>query len=179
MGIHLKRRMSQFVIVLYPFLLFMVAACAEEKEPMVKKEDIQTIEAVLRNSLTGPSDELRSILDKESEGKSDTLHQYEERKFKEYFANETSYTEFINSYGSGLMVEPINNDYQLKIKTIDYEKTAAKDSVYNFSIELELLKEGSEKLHVENVSGQANLNDEHKIEEMLIRTEELYKSMTN
>ncbi|MDQ0970777.1 hypothetical protein QFZ31_000655 [Neobacillus niacini] len=67
--------------------------------------------------------------------------------------------------------------YKFKIKNIEYEKVNAKDSVYNFSIEVQLQKEGSEKSKIEIVNGQANLNDEHKIEDMLIRTKDLSEFM--
>jgi len=169
-----------FATALFALLLLMLAGCIEKKETQTQDENIKTIEAVLQNSLTGPSDELKQILDKESEEKFEALNQYNENLFKDYFANETSYTEFVNSYGSTLMIQAgVNGEqydyYNFKINNIEYEKVDAKDSVYNFSVELQFQKEGSEKSKVEIVNGQANLNDEHKIEEMLIRDKDLSK----
>ncbi|WP_148629713.1 hypothetical protein [Bacillus sp. E214] len=176
----MKKRLSDvFATVLLTLLLFMLVGCTEEKEAKTQDENIQTIEAVLQNSLTGPSDELKQIVDQESEEKLAALRQHEEKLFKDYFANETSYTEFVNDYGSTSMIEAIKNDYQLQIKKIDYEKVDEKDSVYDFSVEIQLQKEGSESSKDQIVTGQANLNDEHKIETMLIRIEDLYKSMIN
>jgi uncharacterized lipoprotein YehR (DUF1307 family) len=70
-------------------LLLILVGCTEKKETKTQDENIKTIEAVLQNSLTGPSDELKRILDNESEEKFKALNQYEEKLFKEYFANET------------------------------------------------------------------------------------------
>jgi hypothetical protein len=139
-----------------------------------QEEDIRTIEAVLQNALTGPSDELNQAL--EAEGFEDLI-KYEESLYKDYFANETSYLEFVNNYGSTLMIEPRRNNYKLKVKNIEYEKTDSAEIVYNFSVELEYQKEGSEKSEVEVVTGQANLNEEHKIEAMLIRMNDFLGSL--
>jgi hypothetical protein len=165
---------------LFASLILMLVGCTEKKETKTQDENIKTIEAVLQNSFTGPSDELKQILDKESEEKYEALSQYEQKLFKDYFANETSYTEFVNSYGSTLMIQSgVNGEqydyYNFKIKTIEYEKVDAKDSVYNFSVELQIQKEGSEKSKVEIVNGQANINENNKIEDMLIRTKDLSK----
>jgi hypothetical protein len=139
-----------------------------------QEEDIRTIEAVLQNALTGPSDELNQAL--EAEGFEDLI-KYEEELYKKYFANDTSYLDFVNSYGSTLMIEPRRNNYKLKVKNIEYEKTDSAEIVYNFSVELEYQKDGSEKSEVEVVTGQANLNEEHKIEAMLIRMNDFLGSL--
>lgn len=168
-----------FATALFASLLLMLVGCTEKKETKTQDENIQTIEAVLQNSLTGPSDELKQILDKESEAKFEALNQYNENLFKDYFADETSYTDFVNSYGSTLMIQSNGDYYNFKIKNIEYEKVDAKDSVYDFSVELQLQKEGSEETKVEIVKGQANLTEEHKIEGMLIRHKDLSNSMIN
>jgi uncharacterized lipoprotein YehR (DUF1307 family) len=173
-----------FATAFFVSLLLMLAGCTEKKETQTQDENIKTIDAVLQNSLTGPSDELKQILDKESEENFEALNQYNENIFKDYFADETSYTEFVNSYGSTLMVHAgvngeQNDYYNFKIKNIEYEKVDAKDSIYNFSVELQLQKEGSEESKVEIVKGQANLTEEHKIEGMLIRVKDLSNSMIN
>lgn len=174
----MKKRMTQFfATAMFSLLLLILVGCTESKETKTQDENIKTIEAVLQNSLTGPSDELKQLLEKESEEKFEALNQYEENLFKDYFANETSYRDFVNSYGSRLMIQPNNENYQFKIKKIDYEKVDAKDSVYNFSVELQFQREGSEKSDVGFVTGQANLTDEHKIEGMLIRTKDFWNSM--
>lgn len=161
-------------IVLFTLLLLLSVGCTEKKATKTQDENIQTIVTVLQKSFNGPSDELKQIMDKESEEKVEALNQYEENLFKNYFANETSYTEFVNSYGSTLMIEPIKNNYKFKINNIEYEKVDEKDNIYNFSVELQSQTEGSEKSEVKIVTGQANLNAEHKIEAMLIRIKDLY-----
>ncbi|SDN65067.1 hypothetical protein [Bacillus sp. OK048] len=179
----MKKRMNNFfAIALFASFLLMLAGCTEKKETQTQDENIKTIEFVLQNSLTGPSDELIQILDKESEEKYEELNQYEEKLFKDYFANETSYRDFVNNFGSTLMIQSsVNgeqlNYYNFKIKNIEYEKIDAKDSVYNFSVELQLQKEGSEEIKVDIVKGQANLTEEHKIEGMVIRDRDLLNSM--
>jgi hypothetical protein len=110
----------------------MLIGCTEKKE--TQDENIKTIEAVLEDSLTGPSDELKQILDKESEEMFEALNQYEEKLFKDYFANETSYRDFVNSYGSLVMIQPNSNYYNFKIKNIEYEKVDSKDSEIAFII---------------------------------------------
>ncbi len=140
-------------------------------------KNIQSIEAVLNNNLTGPDDELKQIL--EGEGELEALGQYERNLYKEYFADDTSYQEYISSYGSVLWVEPIRNDYKLEVKNIKYEKTDSKEIIYNFSIELQYQKKGSESSEVATLNGQANLNEEHKIEDMLIRVEDFMRSLSD
>jgi hypothetical protein len=163
-----------FAVTLFILLLLMLIGCTEKKE--TQDENIKTIESVLQNSLTGPSDELKQILGKESEEKFDELNQYEEKLFKDYFANETSYRDFVNNYGSLVMIQHNSDYYNFKIKNIEYEKVDAKDSVYNFSVELQFQIEGSEKSETGVVTGQANLTEEHKIEGMLIRTKDFWSS---
>jgi hypothetical protein len=163
---------------LFTILLLILVGCTEKKETITKDENIKTIEAVLQNSLTGPSDELKRILDNESEEKFEALNQYEEKIFKAYFANEMSYRDFVNNYGSRVMIQPNSDYYNFKIKNIEYKEVDSNDSVYNFSVELQFQKEGSEKLETGLVTGQANLTEEHKIEGMVIRTKDFWSSMS-
>jgi hypothetical protein len=146
-----------------------------ENETKTQDENILTIEAVLQNALTGPSEELNQILDQTEW--IEPLRQYEEGLYKEYFADFTSYLDFVNSYGSTLMIEPRRNSYQLKVKNIEYEKIDAKDMVYNFTVELQYQKEGSEESKVAQVKGQANLTEEHKLEGMVIRMNDFLGSL--
>ncbi|SDN23067.1 hypothetical protein [Bacillus sp. OK048] len=129
------------------------------------EKNLRTIGAVLQNALTGPNDELDQKI--ESEGL-EYLVKYEEDLYREYFANDTAYLGFVNRFASTLMIAPRRNGYQLKVKNIEYEKIDAKDMVYNFTVELQYQKEGSGKSDVEQVKGQANLNEEHKIEDIII-----------
>jgi hypothetical protein len=152
---------------------------SKSEEPGVsqgtQEEDIQAIESVLQNALTGPNEELDKIMEKKEW--IEELSQYEENLYRKFFANDTSYMEFVNNYGATLMIEPRRNNYKLKVKNIDYEKTDSAEIIYNFSVELEYQKEGSEKSEVEVVTGQANLNEEHKIEAMLIRMNDFLGSL--
>jgi hypothetical protein len=171
-----KRKYNFFTTVIFASILLMLVGCTENIETKTQDENIETMEYVLENALTGPNDELEQL--KENEGL-ESLVKYEEDLYKEYFANDTSYLEFVNSYGSTLMIEPMRNDYKLKVKSIDFEKTDSKEIIYNFSVELEYQKEGSGKSEVEIVTGQANLNDEHKIEDMLIHIGDFLGSLGN
>jgi hypothetical protein len=140
-------------------------------------ENVRTMEAVLQNALTGPSDELKDIINQTEW--IEPLRQYEENRYKKYFSDDTSYMDFVNSYGAVLMNTPLRNGYQFKVKNIEYEKIDAKDMVYNFSVELQYQKEGSELSEVEIVKGQANLTEEHKIEGMVIRINDFFGSLEN
>ncbi|MFJ5761940.1 hypothetical protein ACIQAA_23045 [Neobacillus sp. NPDC093182] len=171
----MKKRMYTFLAAVLFASLFLVS-CTEKTGTKTQDENIRTIEAVLQNSLNGPSDELNRML--EGEGFGDLI-KYEEDLYKDYFANEASYLEFVNNYASTLMIEPRRNDYKLKVKNIEYEKTESKEIIYNFSVVLQYKKEGSEKSQVEIVTGQANLNEEHKIEDMLIRINDFLGSLDN
>lgn len=155
----------------------MLVGCAENTVTKTQDENIQTMEAVLKNNLTGPSDELKQIV-KEKDW-TIPLRKYEEKLYKDYFADEASYVAFVGSYGSVLMSEPLRNGYQLKVTNIEFEKTESEEIIYNFSVEIQYQKEGSEKTEVEVVTGQANLNDEHKIEDMLIRIGDFMGSLGN
>ncbi|SEM77005.1 hypothetical protein SAMN05192533_105250 [Mesobacillus persicus] len=165
------------LFVLSASILFMLVGCAENTETKTQDENIQTMEAVLKNNLTGPSEELKQIV-KEKDW-TIPLRKYEEKLYKDYFADESSYVAFVNSYGSVLMTEPLRNSYQLKVNNIDFEKTKSEEIIYNFSVEIQYQKEGSEKSEVEIVTGQANLNEEHKIEDMLIRIGDFMVSLGN
>jgi hypothetical protein len=55
----------------------------------------------------------------------------------------------------------------------------SKEINYNFSVELQYQKEGSDLSEVEMVTGQANMNEEYKIERMLIRIEDVWSTFDN
>lgn len=74
------------------------------------------------------------------------------------------------------MTMPIRNEYTLKVKDIEYEKVNSNETIYNFSVDLEYQKEGNQESKTEIVSGQASLNDKHKIKNMIIRLDELWSS---
>ncbi|MER2057444.1 MAG: hypothetical protein ABTA16_01395 [Niallia sp.] len=162
-------------ITLFPFLLLLIG-CTEKVDKSTD-EYIQTIEAVLHNTLTGPNEKLKEILERK-EGKERTLAmaEYEAKLYKDYFANETAYNDFTTRYGTLLMTEPYKNKCILKVETIEYERTHSKENIYNFSIQLQYQKEGKESPEVKKITGQADLNDEHKIERMLIRVNDLWGS---
>ncbi|MGM0941658.1 MAG: hypothetical protein ACQEWU_11945 [Bacillota bacterium] len=140
-----------------------------------QEEQIKTIETVLQNALNGPDAELKQIFNRDTSIE-DSI-QYDKERFKEYFANDIAYMEFVNSYGAVLMIIPIRNEYTLQVKDIKFEKTDSKEIIYNFSVEVLYQKEGSEKSDVEVVDGQANLNEDHKIERILIRLNDLWNAI--
>ncbi|WP_404452122.1 hypothetical protein LG329_17495 [Virgibacillus necropolis] len=169
-----KQTYRFFVTVLFASLLLLLVGCTEKTETKTQDENIQTIEAVLQKALNGPSDEMIKI--SESEGLED-LVKYDEKLYKDYFANETSYLHFVNNYSSTLMMEPMRNNYKLKVKNIEYEKSESKEIIYDFTVELQYQKEDSESSEVEMVTGEANMDEGHKIEGMVIRISDFLGSL--
>ncbi|ASN06399.1 hypothetical protein [Virgibacillus necropolis] len=161
-----KQTYRFFATVLFASLILFIVGCTEKTETKTQDENIQTIEAVLQKALNGPSDELKQAL--EGEGLED-LVQYEEDLYKDYFADDMSYLDFVNNYSSTLMMEPMRKNYKIKVKNIEYEKSESKEIIYDFTVELQYQKEGSESSEVEMVTGEANMSNEHKIEVMVIR----------
>ncbi|NCU16733.1 hypothetical protein [Pallidibacillus pasinlerensis] len=161
-----------FTLTLFTIFILILSGCNESTGMKTSDENIKTIEAVLRNNLTGPDDELKEIInDMEGEEKLKALNNYDEKLYKDYFANNTSYQEYISSYGTVLWVQPINNNYKLEVKNIEFEMINDKENIYNFTLELQYQKENSESSEVVKVEGQANLNDDHKIESISYKTD--------
>lgn len=69
------------------------------------------------------------------------------------------------------MLRPVKNDYTLNVHTIDVEQKDAEKYIYNFSVEVEHQKDGITEM--KTVTGQANFNEAHKVEYMLIRANDL------
>ncbi|WP_047986288.1 hypothetical protein [Ornithinibacillus californiensis] len=156
-------------IVLFASLILLIAGCTDNTEQETQDENIKTMESVLQNALSGPNDELKEIINKEGSIIDDLL-QYEREHFEDYFANETAFEEFVMSnQSSRILIEAIKKDYNFKIKNIEFDKTESEEIIYDFTVELQYQNEGSEKSEVELVTGEANLNEEHKVEVMLIR----------
>lgn len=173
-----KQTYKLFVIALFASLLLLTAGCTGNAEQETQDENIETIESVLQKALTGPNDELKKIFNNGEVG--EILVQYDKDHFEEYFATETSYVEFVSqNNGSGILIQAMKYDYNFKVKNIEYEKTESEEIIYDFTVELQYQKEGSEKSEVEIVTGQANLNEEHKIEDMEIRIGEFLASLVN
>lgn len=145
--------------------MLLLVGCNDERSGK-KTEDAntQTIEAVLNKNLTGPDDELIRIFNDMSEDSIEAQIKYEENLYKEYFADDAAFQEFVSYYGTTLLIGPIKNNYKLKVKNIEFEKTESKEIIYNFKVEVEYKKEGSDKSEIGTLDGQANLNEEHKIE---------------
>ncbi|RLL48454.1 hypothetical protein D8M04_04115 [Oceanobacillus piezotolerans] len=172
-----KQTYKLFVIALFTLMLLLIAGCTGNAEQETQDENIETIESLLQNALTGPNDELKKIF---NSGEIGDLVQYDKDHFEDYFANEASYMEFVNNNNSsGILIEALKNDYNFKVENIEYEKTESDEIIYDFTLELHYQKESSESLEVETVSGQANLNEEHKIEDILIRLGDFLGSLSN
>ncbi|WP_085993376.1 hypothetical protein [Oceanobacillus senegalensis] len=168
----MKKQKHPFIVIalLTSFLLLMMG-CTENTESENQDENRRTIETVLQKNLNGPDEELEQIWnDMEGEEGIIAFGQYEENRYKNYFANDTSYQEYVSSYGSVLWIEPMRNNYKLKVNEIQLEQTDSEQIIYNFTVEVAYRKEGSKHSEVGRIKGQANLNEEHKIEDMLIHT---------
>lgn len=163
------------------FAAFLLLGCTKSIGIKIKNKDenTQTIEAVLNNNLTGPDDELIRIFNDMSEDSIEAQIKYEENLYKEYFADDAAFQEFVSYYGTTLLIGPIKNNYKLKVKNIEFEKTESKEIIYNFKVEVEYKKEGSDKSEIGILDGQANLNEEHKIELIRIRVKEFWSTFDN
>lgn len=161
-------------IVLLAPLFLLITGCDEQKDQKMQDKNIEAIESVLQKSLTGPDNELKKNFS--SEEFTESINKYNEDHFSDFFTDQTSYIDFVNNYGAVLMTMPIRNEYTLKVKDIEYEKVNSDETIYNFSVDLEYQKEGNQESKTEIVSGQASLNDKHKIKNMIIRLDELWSS---
>ena len=150
-----------------------IVGCSSNK---TNEKVTEAMEAVLKSTLTGPEDELIRINELKADEWAQELRKYEENRFREYFANDESYEDFVNVYGAVLMIDPMRNDYQLEVKNIEFEKTDSDEIIYHFEVEVEYKKNGSDASEVGIVKGQANLNEEYKIERMEIRYSDVWSN---
>ncbi|SEN68029.1 hypothetical protein SAMN05192533_11753 [Mesobacillus persicus] len=171
----MKNRMTLYSVLVLLVSLLLLVGCTEKPKQITEDGNIKTIDVILQKALTGPNEELKKIF---HDGDfTENVRQYDNAQFNGYFANDSAYMEFVNSYGAVLMITPIRNDYTLKINNIEYEQTDSEEIIYNFSIDLQYQKEGSQESEVVSVNGQANLNEEHKIEDMLINLKNLWSAI--
>lgn len=167
---------AAFIIILIPLGLSLISSDSAQNPSdsisMKEAADIKTIEAVITNNFTGPDENWLKIMNdtssEEEEGEIKGLSEYEEGLYKEYFASDRAYVEYVSRYGSVIWNEPAKNHYTLRVLDINYEKTSSDEIIYNFTAKIEYKKKGSNTANVGTITGQANLNEEHKIEVMLI-----------
>lgn len=164
-----------FIIILIPLGLSALPYDSDPKpnDHITKQEDenIKTIEAVIKNNFTSPDEEWENIMnntDTDGEGEIKGLREYEEGLYREYFASDRAFDEYVSIYGSVVWIEPERHHYKLRALDIKCEKTNSDEIIYNFSVQVEYQKEGSSSVAVGTITGQANLNEDHKIEVMNI-----------
>ncbi|MYL45684.1 hypothetical protein GLV94_08495 [Virgibacillus halodenitrificans] len=153
--------------------LILATGCSGETET---DENVKTIQAVIENALNGPNEDLQKLF---NEGTAEDTIQYDKDHFVSYFANETAYMDFVNSYGAVLMTTPMREGYTFKVENIKFEKTDSNELIYDFTVELNYQKEGNDDWKTETVTGQANVNENHKIEDMLIRIDDFLGELSN
>jgi len=144
-----------------------------------KDENIATIGNVLENTFSGPDKDFQDVMklrkDKASRSEDEefltSFNQYMEDAFKPYFTDEY-YEEFIATYGTTFLDIAYSNNYEMNVKNVEYEKTESDDSIYDFTFKLLYKKEASDQWNEKTVKGQANLDDNNKIENMLIQDTE-------
>lgn len=166
---------ATFIIILIPLGLSLISSdsARNPSDSIAAKEeaDIRTIEAVIKNNFTGPDEKWLRLMNNTSsveEGEIKGLSEYEEGLYKEYFASDRAYVEYVSRYGSVVWNEPARYHYTLRVLEINCEKTSSDEIIYNFSAKIEYRKQDSNTAEVGTITGQANLNEEHKIEVMLI-----------
>jgi hypothetical protein len=181
----MKKSISRtFIKILLVGFVFFVVGCTSDTETEPQDENITTIETVLEHSFTGPENELIEIWNdihsdengiEEIESAMGALNAYTSDKFKPYFAEE-GYNSFISSFGFAFLDYAYRNGYQLKLNNFEAETSEVKDNIYNFSLEIQYKKEDSAE-QVVNVTGQANINEDGLISNMLIRGNELVDAL--
>lgn len=173
-----------FITILWVGFVFFIVGCSSNTETEPQDENITTIETVLEHSFTGPEKELIEIWNdirsdeneiEEIESAMGALNAYTSEKFKPYFAEE-GYHSFISSFGFTFLDYAYRNGYQLKLNNAEVETSEVKDNIYNFSLEVQYQKEDSAE-QVVNVTGEANINDDGLISNMLIRGNELVEAL--
>jgi hypothetical protein len=95
------------------------------------------------------------------------LEAYTKELFEQYVTSEY-YKEFPNIYGFHYLLTAYWSEYELQVNKIDIEKTDSDEDIYDFTIELQYQKLNEEP-ETEVITGQANMNDEHKMERFDIR----------
>ncbi|MCJ0930618.1 hypothetical protein MST22_05575 [Virgibacillus halodenitrificans] len=159
-------------VLMLGFLILATGCSGEAKTD----ENVKTIQAVIENALHGPNEDLQKLF---NEGTAEDTIQYDKDHFGDYFANETAYMDFVNSYGAVLMTTPMREGYTFKVENIEFDKTFSEELIYDFTVELSYQKEGNDSWQTETVTGQANVNENHKIEDMLIRIDDFLGELSN
>lgn len=167
---------AAFIIILIPLGRSLISSDSvrNPSDSISEKEaaDIRTIEAVITNNFTGPNENWLKIMNdtssEEEEGEIKGLSEYEEGLYKAYFASERAYVEYVSKYGSVVWNELARYHYTLRLLEINCEKTSSDEIIYNFTAKIEYKKKGSSTANIGTITGQANLNEGHKIEVMLI-----------
>jgi hypothetical protein len=181
----MKKNISgTFIKILMAGFVFFIVGCSSNTETEPQDENITTIETVLEHSFTGPENELIEIWNdihsdengiEEIESAIGDLNSYTSEKFKPYFAEE-GYNSFISSFGFAFLDYAYRNGYQLKLNNFEAETSEVKDNIYNFSLEVQYQKEDNAE-QVVNVTGEANINEDGLVSNMLIRGNELVEAL--
>jgi len=161
--------------VLLTVFLLVVVGCQNDKVIEAKDENIETMEAVLQHTFNGPTEEYLEEIEKEDDFAS--FNKYLEGLYEPDFTDRNAYEEFVNYYGATLMNEALRYDYTLTVTNIDYEQTGSEEIIYNFSLDLQYQKNGANESEQGTVTGQANLNADHKIEDMVLQLEDFWSKL--
>lgn len=169
----MKLKKLLFPIFLTTTLLFVVGCSSEASK--IQEKDVDVVKTVLENNFNGPEEEVREMMnDVNIEG----IVQYEEELFKDYFASDELYKEYTSTYGSLLWIEPVRNNYELNVTDIEVESTESEDNVYDFTMKIEYKNIDGDSSGEETITGQADLNEDHLLEYMLIRVDKLMTELS-
>ncbi|UFT99120.1 hypothetical protein KO561_18370 [Radiobacillus kanasensis] len=171
-------KLTQFMISTLVISLFLLVGCTDKTEKKAEDENIKTITTVLEKNFTGPDTELKELMSQSGEVWKENLAKYEETHYKPHFANEDAFQDYISTYSAVLWIEPLRNNYELDVKDIQFEKQDAKQTTYDFTLEVEYKKANSDSAKVELIDGKAILNDEHKIISLDLRVKDFIKIMS-
>lgn len=155
--------------VIFGVLIFLLVAtgCSESVEQTEKDSKINEFEAMLKESLTGPSEELTAIYKQfASEDVDETvealkkLDSYHKDNYGNYFKDEY-FQEILNKsmYFTVFQEKAYREGMKIKAEDIQVERSETNDTAYDFSVNVHL----SDSEEVWNVEGRINTDENGKI----------------
>lgn len=163
-----RKKIPIFFVLAVLTCLLLVTGCTQDtqgnqlEEPYgSKEENIQTVEAVLKQEFTGPDKEFRQLAEKEGQEKFNEINSYLKNKYESYFTEAA--LEFFVKNGA-YVYQFQNSEYQMSIEEMEVKQSDKEngDNIYYFTVQVALESSSAEKTLYE-VTGEATFSEEGKI----------------